>query len=551
MSNERVRGVDFGTSTSLVAESTLFQPEIVPLGATTSWLPSVAGLDGSTWYVGEDAGSLPEDQILRSVKRAITNNLDRVSIFNGVKRIDVEADSAIEMILRSIAKKAQDNFVPVDEPGSVRLGCPAMWTGDQRRRLITLANKAGIAVGDNTLIDEPIAAGVAWITEQARRNVPIDGKLLVFDMGGGTLDVAVLSVVLEESGPSISVQSAIGIDEAGDALDDLIVLDLERKYSDLGIALKGRADYEEIHGWMVRAARDAKIELGTEHETTVVIGYPGYPLPSLAYSRSELEIAFKPQLDRAMASVELALRAGLMSQVGRRGAVSRPMSPSRARSLTLETLRDGVDYVLLAGGMAHVPAIFNRMAEYFPSDQIYGASAVEEPTETIVRGLAEDQAYERLNLHRPGFDFVITWRDSATDNEREVLVYPAYEPLYTHHTVIHTDSVEYRWTDEHRELQKFGQGQLRVRSVSGEAINFKFAHEEVPFVPVNFGQSAPVLKLDPSGRVFIRDGNGSVSTMRISQWPVIRGQGSESIQVEDTDEPGTQIRRWASDYTGD
>jgi molecular chaperone DnaK (HSP70) len=85
-----------------------------------------------------------------------------------------------------------------------------MWDGPQLKRLLDLAEKAALPVDSSTLVDEPIAAGVAWVSHRflAYGERP-EGRLLVFDMGGGTLDIAVLDVVGGER-PEISVLSALG-----------------------------------------------------------------------------------------------------------------------------------------------------------------------------------------------------------------------------------------------------------------------------------------------------------------------------------------------------
>jgi molecular chaperone DnaK (HSP70) len=61
--------------------------------------------------------------------------------------------------------------------------------------LLAIARRAGLPVAEAALVDEPVAAGIAWLTYRflAHGERPT-GSLLVFDMGGGTLDVAVLSV---------------------------------------------------------------------------------------------------------------------------------------------------------------------------------------------------------------------------------------------------------------------------------------------------------------------------------------------------------------------
>src|SRR4051794_21121277 len=94
-------GVDFGTSTSLVAERMgLAAASVVPIGRTTSWLPSLAGMTEAGLIVGEAAEDLSPQLVIRSIKRAITEHRDVVSI-PGLGR-DVEADLVISAVLREI-----------------------------------------------------------------------------------------------------------------------------------------------------------------------------------------------------------------------------------------------------------------------------------------------------------------------------------------------------------------------------------------------------------------------------------------------------------------
>ena len=152
-------GVDFGTSTSLLAVSTARGAQTLPIGQTNKWIPSIAGLSGTTWFVGDDAANLDEPSIVRSIKRAITDNRELVALSDGVRTTILKADDVIRDILGEIVQRAAYDAVSVsNESATVRLGCPAMWTGPQRKRLIELANDAGVPVRDSTLVDEPIAA---------------------------------------------------------------------------------------------------------------------------------------------------------------------------------------------------------------------------------------------------------------------------------------------------------------------------------------------------------------------------------------------------------
>ena len=141
-----------------------------------------------------------------------------------------------------------------------------MWTGRQRRRLLGIARSAGLRVDDHTLIDEPIAAGVAWVNNRiARSGQGVRGQLLAFDMGGGTLDVAVLDVHAELGhDPKISVLSSWGVDEAGDVLDERLAAELERQLVRHGTDLDDLPNAAAVRTVVRQAAKEAKERLSDD-----------------------------------------------------------------------------------------------------------------------------------------------------------------------------------------------------------------------------------------------------------------------------------------------
>jgi molecular chaperone DnaK (HSP70) len=245
----RAVGVDFGTSTSLVAEREgAARAEILPLGfqLRTRFLPSVAALRGGRIVLGEEANGRRDDGVIRSIKRGITENRDTVQVATSTGMREVNVDEVVLGLLTEIANRTRAQGLPLDEEPLVRLGCPAMWTGPQRRRLLELARRAGMPVGHASLVDEPVAAGVAWLAHRylAHRDAP-QGRVLVFDMGGGTLDVAVLDVEGGEK-PDISVLAAIGLPEAGDDLDRALVRDFEDQLRTRGFDVASSPKAAEI-----------------------------------------------------------------------------------------------------------------------------------------------------------------------------------------------------------------------------------------------------------------------------------------------------------------
>ena len=101
-------------------------------------MPSLVGYaeDGSI-VAGELALDLPEEHLVRSVKRYITDSRHFVQLDTPVGLRDVRVDELMTEIVREASKRAA-----LTGP-EIMLGCPAMWDGQQRRRLETLARRQG------------------------------------------------------------------------------------------------------------------------------------------------------------------------------------------------------------------------------------------------------------------------------------------------------------------------------------------------------------------------------------------------------------------------
>jgi molecular chaperone DnaK len=508
-------GIDFGTSTSLVAARAGRQPvEIVPLGQSTRWFPSVAGLRGDDLLVGEEADNLPSEDVIRSSKRAITRGLTTLPVGGGT----VSADEVITAILAEVVVRAEVAGQPLSMESDLRLGCPAMWDGDQRRRLLDLAGKAGLPSDEMTLVDEPIAAGIAWVMHRSLfYRERLKGRLLVFDMGGGTLDIAVLDVLGGAPGtaPEISVLAALGAELAGDLLDRAMARDLTEDLASQGYDAANARRPELFDALVVRAARDAKMALSqrTEHRIVLPSRQLG-PMPTLPYTRERLEEAFRPQMDQAEALVWAALRASRLTERG-------SGSTTEIRALSPEVLRGDVDYVLLAGGMSRVPYVERRLGALFPKAQVFDSAGVQ-PDEAIAAGLADTTSYQRLNLHRPGFDFIVEWEQDG--RTRQEILYPAYTPFYSAQQVFSGQSdLGFARHDRDFPGPRSGTGRLRVRSTTGEYLGLDVDGKDMDGLVLRFGNRMD-FKLYCDGRVLLRDGSGKALHMRVDRWPVIRGR---------------------------
>lgn len=517
----RAIGIDFGTSTSLAAEGDpLGGTTLAPLGRASTYLPSLLGITDAALVAGDAAGDLPERQIVRSIKRQIT---ERGTTIPDPLHADatIDVDDAIVTVLRALAQGARE-FFQLDA-GTVRLGCPAMWDADQRSRLIRLAQRAGIPATEYNLIDEPIAAGMAWLSHRVRdHSNAVRGRVLVFDMGGGTLDVALLHTDTKSgrNGGEISVLASKGINKAGDDLDLAIRADLVAMIENLDLDLDAAAR-AEIDRRILTEARLTKIMLSTEDEAMVRIPLESRRLPTLRYTREQLEMVFAGQLDEAESLVwNVVKESHLTHEVHH--------SPEQLRAMSNSDAAQEIKHVLLAGGMSQIPAVRARLERMFPRAEFHDKVGRNiGPDEAIAAGLAETTSYDRVNLHRPSFDFLLEVPDGPT-----LTLYSAHSPLYESWQATQQSDLYYQCTLTTRQLPNQGIAQLRARSSMGDGVTFRLAGADQAGIPVQLGHEGVRFCIRPNGRITLTDGKGHQHMFRVDRWPVLRGRDHAFIQLE-------------------
>jgi len=513
MNNDFVLGIDFGTSTTLVA--TPGEPPIViPIGVSYPWIPSViSSADGVSWKTGEDSEVSDVRDQIRSPKTSITfNNFDNLVTDRG---IEISADAAIKIILQTVKDKCRENGLST--LGQVRMSCPAIWTGENRKRLSELANEVGFNVDVDHIMDEPIAAAVAWWWNKSvnQQNVEDNCKAMIFDLGGGTLDVALVDIYSANLKPEITVMSARGTREAGDKLDDLLAQFIEDELLDTyGYNINEKLNAGELHAWVRREARSVKERLSVLRETTFDIEVLSRGIPKLNISRQQLESVFEPHLAKLLACTEDSLREAKMKLANADiNAIMRE---------DIRTIGKEVDYVVLAGGMSQIPIIATELQKRMPNAKIEFAVSKENATSAIVEGVANLVDFANLNVHRPSFDFVMIWK-SNDGVEHEELIFPAFTSLY--------DSYEIKIGKGDLGRREYflpftdpvGKCQLVIRSVGGKNVSFKINDAEADSIALDANRHTGIsLKLYIDGRLHITDSLGFEIKTRIREWPVVR-----------------------------
>lgn len=541
MDNNFVLGIDFGTSTTLVALPGE-PPKVIPIGVSFPWIPSViSSSDGKDWIVGEKAEVSDVRDQIRSPKSSITFN--RSDFLRTDRGIEIDPDVAIETILLKVKEMCRKNRLST--LGLVRMSCPAIWTGENRIRLARIANKVGFNVDVDHIMDEPIAAAVSWWWNKTLKGSGVEDncKAVIFDLGGGTLDVAIVDIYSANNRPEITVMSARGTREAGDKLDDLLADFIERELNEIhGYEIQNKENVGELRAWIRREAKSVKERLSVSRETLFEIKELSSEVPSILITRLQLETVFEPQLSRLLACTEDALREAKMKLLSAdNNAIMRE---------EISVIGREVDFVVLAGGMSQIPIISTELQKRMPNAIIEYAISQERATEAIVEGVSNLGDFANLNVHRPSFDFVMTWKTNDGAMHEEV-VFPAFTSLYD------SWEISIGKSDLGKEItfippsDPVGNCKLIVRSVGGKPVSFRINGSQTEYISLSANRHLGIqMKLYMDGRLYIKDALGNEIKSRIREWPVVRwgttGRKETSLVLENVirQAPSMPTQHW-------
>jgi molecular chaperone DnaK len=316
-------GIDFGTSNSVVANFQYGQAEVISNHEGQKWTPSIVTLrrDGTLAFGQEAKENFDEQRSIRSIKR-ILGTPERVPLVGQNLRTE-----QIAVMLFSLLKKDAEQALN-DSITKAVVTIPANSKGLARHATKLCAGAAGLQV--LTLINEPTAAAITY-----GLNAQDDQTVLVYDFGGGTLDVTILRIhhgIFEEI-------SSKGIGKlGGDDLD-----------AELGKVLAQR--FDEKNGFDILnspykqqfmiAVERAKIELSSER-TAVARKAELVPERHLSLEeevdRTQLEKIIMPLIVKSGTAIDEALKL-------------RGMRPK------------DIDKILLVGGTSKIPLVRRYVAE--------------------------------------------------------------------------------------------------------------------------------------------------------------------------------------------
>ena len=348
MADERVVGIDLGTTNSLVAFMQGDSPVVIPGEDGERLLPSVVAWTDDGVAVGNAArGTLMSDaaSAVYSAKRLMGRDIadvqEELKLFpfklaEGLQPGEVLKVSVGGLLLTPPEisayvlmqlKKNAERFFGGQVTKAV-ITVPAYFNDAQRQATKDAGRIAGLEV--LRLVHEPTAAALAYGLQKNK-----DGLIAVYDFGGGTFDISILK--LHEG---IFEVIATGGDThlGGDDIDNLLIaIALDDISGDLGEDVRGSGEAVQA---VRKAVIEAKILLSTADVATLDVVLPS--------GKRYLREITRAQFEELIAGV-IARTAGPCKQA--------------LKDAGLDTA--AIDEVVLVGGSTRIPAVRRLVDEVF------------------------------------------------------------------------------------------------------------------------------------------------------------------------------------------
>jgi molecular chaperone DnaK len=343
--DKNILGIDFGTTNSKMAYILLDEPVMIENKEGKKITPSIV------YFKSEDEVAVGEiakrnlivnpENTISSIKREMGTDFKKK-----IGRHKFPPEYIGAHIFKKLAEDAEKQIGKKFTEAVVSV--PANYSDGQRQAIKDAAEIAGINI--LRLINEPTAAALAYGIREDR-----DRRVLVYDFGGGTFDVSILSV----SSGFFDVDSSAGEHKlGGDDIDARIEEHVSKRlFEQMGIDVKKDL---ALHATLREASEEAKISLSTSESTTINIPFVAANKPpfSMVLTRIELNRMITDLIERTKKPIEQALDDASLD-------------------------KNEIDDILLVGGTTLIPSVREFVTQYFGKEPLKG-----DPYEAVALGAA-------------------------------------------------------------------------------------------------------------------------------------------------------------------
>jgi molecular chaperone DnaK len=287
-------GIDLGTTFSLVSFiNAAGKPELIPNSEGVFLTPSVVWVKDGFIEVGERAlnlGLAEPEFLATQMKRNMGDDSYR---FQGLTATEVSAN-----ILKKLKRDAESHFNGETVDQAV-ITVPAYFTDGPLKATKQAGKLAGLEV--LALPKEPTAAALYYGAAQMKNGE----KVMVCDLGGGTMDATILEYSASEGRAEFTVLSSDGSRDLGGEdwtakLVEMIGLKFEEEF---GVSPHSDRSIEQS---LIEHCELAKRTLSLADTATVMVGFQGKTL-SVPVTREEFEEATAGLLEEALQKAQNAL----------------------------------------------------------------------------------------------------------------------------------------------------------------------------------------------------------------------------------------------------
>jgi molecular chaperone DnaK len=356
MAEDRIVGIDLGTTNSLVAFMQADGPVVIPGEDGSNLVPSVVALpeaESTTGarqpvIVGNGARkylTTTPDRVIYSVKRLMGRGLEDIQselkLFPFHLADDIQEGEVLRIqlgtnqftppelsayVLRQLKRNAERYFGSPVTKAVVTV--PAYFNDAQRQATKDAGRMAGLDV--LRLVNEPTAAALAYGLDRQK-----EGIIAVYDLGGGTFDISILKL---HDGIFEVIATNGDTHLGGDDIDNLLItIAIDDIKGDLDIDARSNASaVQEVR----KAVISAKIELSNDGSALIDVPLGDGKKYQREITREQFEQVIEPILQRTVGPCQQALKdAGI--------------SP------------DQIDELVLVGGSTRIPRVRTLVDELF------------------------------------------------------------------------------------------------------------------------------------------------------------------------------------------
>ncbi len=369
----KIIGIDLGTTNSVVAVMEGGKPKVIPSAEGNNTTPSIVAVNKSgERLVGQiakrQAITNPENTVF-SVKRFIGRRFDEAEVEQTKRlvpyKLQAAADGSVRVLMGGkeyspqevsafiLQKLKADAEAYLGEPvADAVITVPAYFNDAQRQATKDAGKIAGLDV--KRIINEPTASALAYGLDKQK-----EGKIAVYDLGGGTFDVTILEIgdgVFEVK--ATAGDTHLGGDDFDHAVMDAILAEFKKNE---GIELsKDAMALQRIK----EAAEKAKVELSSNMETEINLPF------ITADASGPKHLVMK------------LTRSRLEQLVG--DLVERTRKPCEQALADAKLTKNDINEVILVGGQTRMPMVQKMVTDIFGREPHKGVN----PDEVVALGAA-------------------------------------------------------------------------------------------------------------------------------------------------------------------